>query len=480
MEPTRRFWVIAALAISGAVLAPLFQNVLWLGIPLGIGTWVLVDQLVFTQALSRLTDTPSVTQTVARETVLVDSTTTLTLQITDPRNGLASLTAHLSLPTVPALTLDGPHEYELTDTTDQLTVPVRVAIAGTYELPAPTVHLTSHRGLFRESLSLGTPCSITGEPRVPRNIHIGTGGEQIAVADGEHDADQGSAGFEPGKLREYLPVDPTSRIDWKATARLGDPYVRDFDAKTTRQTHLIVDRREPMQDGIAGQTKLDYAREISIWLNEYVANLDDPLTATLIDDAGATTPAKSNTQTTQYQHLRHILQDLRATPSQTDTSQPDRANHRQYAGTDAQRRRTQLTGDDRFTQLLRPYYQNVEAYLQRVTDDPLFESVQNRLAASSDDAWIVIITDDTNRRELLETARTAASPTTAVSVFIVPTVLFDTTGLTELTQSYQDYRDFEEFRQQLTTITNVTAFEVGPSDRLAALLETEHPQQAKQ
>jgi len=465
----------------GAVLAILFTDVLWLGIPLGIATWVFAEQLAFTHALSKLTQTNPITQSLTRETVLVDSTATLTLHVTEDTSELTSLAAQLTLTPVPALTFEGEHNYDLTDGTDQLSVPVRADIAGTYEIPPPTVTLTSHRGLFRETLQLGNHCSITGEPRVPRNIHIGTGGEQIAVADGEHDADQGSAGFEPGELREYLPGDPTSRIDWKATARLGDPYIRELDAETTRQTHLIIDRRQPMRNGIAGQSKLDYAREISIWLTEYVASLDDPLTATLIDDDGATEPTNTGSRTTQYQQLHRVLLDLTTTTNQSPTpghSQP--AHHRTYSGRDAQRRRAQLTGEDSFSQTLRPYYQNVEVYLQQVTNKPLFASVQGRVAESTADAWLVIVTDDTNRGELLETVRAAASPATFVSVFLLPTVLFDTTGLTELDQSYQSYQDFEEFRQQLTTIANVTAFEVGPSDRLAALLAAEQPQRAKQ
>lgn len=480
MEPTQRFWVITLLGSASAVLAILFTDGLLLAVPLGIGAWVLIEQLVFTQSLSGLTETSPITQSLTRETVLTDETSTLSVQLTEDATTLTELKARLTVAANPAVTFQTEREYDLTDAGQLISLPVRVTVAGTYEINAPTVQLTSRRGLFRETLKLGNPCSITGEPRVPRDIHIGTGGERIAVTDGEHDAEQGSAGFEPGELREYLPGDPTNRIDWKATARLGDPYVRDFDAETTRQTHLVVDRRPVMLGGIDGETKLDYAREIGIWVAEYVASLDDPLSATLIDDEGATEPTQPDSSTTQYQRIRRELLNLTTVTSKSQGAHRHRpSRYAEHSRREGRRAGSELDGDDAFSQTLRPYYQSVDAYIQQVTDDPLFKSVQTRLTEYSGDAWLVIVTDDTNRGELLETARAAATPTTFVSLFILPTVLFETQEFTDLEQSYQEYQDFESFRQQLAAIPNVTAFEVGPRDRLAALLETANTRRAE-
>jgi len=480
MEPTRRFWVVAVLGSASAVLAVLFGDVLWLGITLGVGGWVLIEQFAFTEALAECVAREPITQSLSRETVLVDETATLTLQFPAGTNAFTTHATKLTFPENPALAFEGEREYDLTTVASPITLPLRVAIAGTYEIAPPAVQLTSRRGLFRDTLQLGSGCSLTGEPRVPRNIHIGTGGERIAIADGEHDADQGNAGFEPGELREYLPGDSRARIDWKATARLGQPYVRDLDAETTRQTHLIVDQRSTMLDGGQGQSKLDYAREISVWLTEYVANLEDPLSASLIDEDGAATLADGTATTTQYQQLRRAFLDLTTAPSQSARTTP--RQHQPAYGTRsrkaAQQRRSQLTGDDTFSRVLQPYYQNIGVYLQQATDEPLFKTVQGRVADASGDAWLVIVTDDRNRGELLEAARAAASPTTFVTVFILPTILFERPGFTDLEQAYHEYHDFESYRVQLAALTNVTAFEVGPHDRLAALLEFARPQHA--
>lgn len=468
MEPTRRFWVLAALGTASAVLAILFNRVLWLGIPLGLGIWILSEQLVFTTALSKVVETPPLEQTLTQPVVLVDETTTLEIQFTDAVDHLINLDAELSLPSQPAITVQTTRNHKVDDNSGRLSVPIRIDVAGTYDIHPPTVEMTSSRELFREALQIGNECSVTGEPRVPRDIHIGTGGERIAVASGEHDAAQGGSGFEPGELREYLPGDPTNRIDWNATARLGEPYVREFDAETTRQTHLVVDRRSHMAAGPAGLTKLDYAREVAVWLTQYVAGLSDPLSLSIVGDEDIVGQTTADTTTTHYHRIRRGILDI--THKEVDAEQPSSSLTR--FGRDARITASELTDESQFARTLQPYFQTRSAYLERVTDDPLFESVQARRADHRGDSWFALITDDTNRAELFETTRLAASGDTHVSVFLLPSVLFDEQSFTDLENAYADYRDFEEFRQQLAAPPNVSAFEVGPRDRLASLLAT--------
>lgn len=472
MEPTRRFWAIATLGTVSAVLAILFDNVLYLGVPIGISVWVLVDQLAFTAALSRATESPPVQQRLVQDTVLVDESTTLEVAHANSLDYLTDLEGELTIASHPALTAEGPQAFALDSVSPPLSVTLRVDVAGTYDIEPPTLSVTSHRGLFTETISVGNECTATGEPRVPRDIHIGTGGERIAVAAGEHDAEQGSSGFDPGELREYLPGDPTNRIDWKATARLGEPYVREVEAEGSRQTHLILDQRPAMQAGEHGLTKSDYAREVGIWMVDYVASLDDPLTATFIDEEEARGVSTTDTTKTHYQRVRRELLNQTRTGPDTAPSSPGIGPATMPSGQTARTIQRALTGDSQFTRTLRPYFGSVETYLDHVTDDPLYQSVQSRLAEHTDDSWIVLITDDTKRAELLETTRLAAKNETHVSVFLLPSVLFDTAAFTDLETAYTTYRDFEDFRQQLAAHTNVTAFEVGPRDRLASILQT--------
>jgi len=478
MEPTRRFWVAGVLATGGAVLAILLGDIYWLGIPLGITAWILADQLVFTTTLTHATQTPPLHQTLTQDTVLVDEPTTLDIEVTESAAKLAALDAEFSIVDHPAITVEGTQTYTFEDATPAVTIPLQVDVAGSYTIAPPTVTATSHQGLFSETLQLGTQCSLTGNPRVPRDIHIGTGGERIAVAAGEHDAAQGGGGFEPGELREYLPGDPTNRIDWKATARLGEPHIREAETESTRRTHLFVDRRTPMHAGPDDLTKLAHARETAIWLTEHIARLGDPLALTIVGDDDAVGSQTTDASTAQYQHIRRQLRDLSAgTPTAAGTPQSTRSATR--SSQEARDVADSLTDDSTFSRTLQPYFQHVDAYIDRVTTDPLFQSVQKRLADNGGDSWLIIITDDTNRVELLETTRMAAGVDTHVSVFVLPSVLFDEQAFTDLEEAYAEYRDFEEFRQQLAAIPNTSAFEVGPHDRLAALLEAAPSQEVQ-
>lgn len=478
MRPTRRFWSVAVLASSAAVLAILFDAPLLLGVPLGLTAWTLSHQLTFTSTLATLTDRNPVTQTLTRDRLLVDDTTLLTIAV-DTTQDVAVLNARLTITPPPALTAEQPTTYDLTDSSESVSVPLRVGVAGTFTIPRAELECTSRGGLFQATLSLGNECSVTGEPRAPRELHIGSGGEQIAAAYGEHDAEQRGAGFEPGELREYQPGDPTSRIDWKATARLGDPYVREFTAETTRQTQVVVDARTQMRQGPPGESKLDYAREVAIWLTEYTASLDDPLGVTLVTDDHITTPAPPAAGTTHYERIRRRLHDLATdtTPTPDPHSQdgmPQAASKTDAlrSSQDAQRIAADLRGDDAYAQTLAAYFEDRNAYVEQLTDQPLFESVTQLLGDQPGTSWLVIVTDDTHRDELLETARAAASQTTHVSLFLLPSVLFSDRGLADLEAAYDDYTDFEAFRQRIAAIPNATAFEAGPRDAVATLLDS--------
>lgn len=471
MEPTRRLWILAALGVTSAVLGILFADRLWLGVPLGIGGWLLAEQLVFTQALTTISNEAPIQQTLDHETVLVDESTTLTIADTTADDETRTLSGQLTIRSPPAVTLEDGDEYEFPLSQSQLFVDIRPTVAGTYTIPAPSVTVESHRGLFKETIPVGESCSVTAEPRVPRDIHIGTGGERIAVAAGEHDAAQGGSGFEPGELREYLPGDPTNRIDWNATARLGEPYVREYEAESTRQTHLVVDCRRSMQAGPQGLTKLDHAREIGLWLTDYVARLSDPYAITCIGDEDITGSPPAASTSTQYRRIRRTILDLAAHQSPDD----DRENHQQPGSPvrthqEAQTIAESLTDDSAFAETLRPYFEESTAYLEQVTTDPLFDAIENRVSSSSGDSWVVVITDDANRAELVEAVQFATARDIHVSVFLLPSILFDRTAFADLDSAYGAYREFEEYRQQLAAYPQVTAFEVGPRDRLAALL----------
>jgi uncharacterized protein (DUF58 family) len=105
------------------------------------------------------------------------------------------------------------------------------------------------------------------------------------------------------RLREYLPDDEFRRINWKATARRGQPIVNEFEAERSQNLVVLLDAGRSMaalaeresssdeEDVDAGLTKLDHALNASLLL-AYVASLRGDRVALLAyaDDVRAFVP----------------------------------------------------------------------------------------------------------------------------------------------------------------------------------------------
>jgi hypothetical protein len=71
---------------------------------------------------------------------------------------------------------------------------------------------------------------------------------------------------------------------------------------------------------------------------------------------------------------------------------------------------------------------------------------------SSGTHWVLVFTDDTDRTGVRETVRVVQSAGHYAVVFLAPDVLF------------------ESFRRELARMERVSAYEVGPGERLEAVL----------
>ncbi len=60
--------------------------------------------------------------------------------------------------------------------------------------------------------------------------------------------------------RSYMPGDDVRRIDWRVFARTDRLYVKEFEADTNANLHLLLDISKSMDFGSAAVTKLDYAK----------------------------------------------------------------------------------------------------------------------------------------------------------------------------------------------------------------------------
>jgi uncharacterized protein (DUF58 family) len=74
------------------------------------------------------------------------------------------------------------------------------------------------------------------------------------------------------RVRDYLPDDEFRRVNWKATARRGQPMVNQFEAERSQNLVIMLDAGRTMAALANGLTKLDYALNSALVLT-YVASL---------------------------------------------------------------------------------------------------------------------------------------------------------------------------------------------------------------
>lgn len=67
------------------------------------------------------------------------------------------------------------------------------------------------------------------------------------------------SGVEFSNLRQYMPSDDASRIDWKASARSNDLYVKEYDVEQDTDTFILLDVSDTMTTGTAEKLKSEYA-----------------------------------------------------------------------------------------------------------------------------------------------------------------------------------------------------------------------------
>jgi uncharacterized protein (DUF58 family) len=291
----------------------------------------------------------------------------------------------------------------------------------------------------------------------------------VATAFGEHEAGRLGSGLDPAELREYHPGDAAGRIDWKATARLSTPYVREFEAETDRTTALLFDHRASTATGREGERKLDFLREVALAFLASARALDDPLGCYAVGDGGTTAIHPPGTTATAYSAVRTTLEGLEPT-RRVGESEPGRG-HPGRSPADARRAATALADDgSAFARRLGPLLEESDPYIDRIAGDPVFATARTRLTRLRGTTWTVLLTDDSHPREVRETVKLARRGSGHALVFLAPTVLFEPGGLADLEAAYGRYREFEEFRRGLAALDRVRAFEVAPGDRIGALL----------
>lgn len=462
MQATRRFWatamvgvVFSLLVLGGAHQTALFGTI-------GIGTWLLATAWTATQTFQRLGSDLTVEYTVDPPTTQVGSSATATLTVIRPPDVAATpLRVSVSLPpglqlgptATPAVTLS-PGE-----TAETIVIPIETTVAGEFALPDPVVELADRRGLYTETLAQPADAQVTVLPPEP-TVHIGKGGEAYGNAFGEHPTDRPGPGIAVRELRQYLAGEDAMNIDWKSTARLGEPYVRETEGETDRHTALLVDHRAETGQSAGTETPFEYIREAALGITSGASEAADPLSLRTIGDNGITNTIAPGSTPTTYSRVQATLLALSPPGTAPTRGWPQPARELSLGD--------QIPAESTFAHTLRPY---VAATTHRIEgDDSFVTAVQRTRNEFGTGAWFVLITTDANPVQLQESVKIATTGGANVLVLVVPTVLFETEGIETIAETYAAYSEFEELRQTLDAHPRVTALELAPGDRLQSVL----------
>lgn len=465
MQPTARYASIVALAAIlagwGVLIdraAPLVGAIVLLG-------WLLAVQVSFTRDLQQTRRTLVLDSVIDTTIPGVDQTTTWTIY---------GDTQTDQLPTGLDFGIRAPPPVGATTTATETThiadlpqaTELTWATSGAFTIPPPEVYTTDRSGLLTEQLRFGDPHQVRVRPRIPRQLHVGAGGTDRAAAYGEHRSETARGGTVPAELREYGPEEDASKIEWNATARLGEPYVREFEGETDRETIIIADQRRELAVGEPGETMADYVRHYAQLVAGKAIENDDPTSVVVIDDEGTRSIPPSAVSTRGYR----AVEDLFA-PFETPGNR-SRPQNESVTAAEA-RHRARLLADDEhaFGERLRPFFSRSDRYIERVSDRPLFEAVR-RYSANRSGRWTVLITDDADRVTLKESVQLAARSDGGVLVVLTPRAAFE--PLTP--EARARYVEFETFRRTLAAIDGVQALELTPAGRIDTLLGADAPE----
>ena len=466
MEPTRRTLTVFGVAVVLAVSVPLFAPpVVSLGAVLLVG-WLIAQQLVAVRAFQASVSATTVTVEPSVSTAQAGTEIPVTVQVERPSTAAHTKTVvTVALPPAATAVPESKRTLTLTigSTQARTVIPMSVPTAGRMRIPEPTWELRDAHGLFTESLTRGPSPTVTVDGQTVENIHVGRGGSALS-AYGQHPADGTGDGLTPAELREYIGGDPADRIDWKATARLPDTYVREFEPESDREISLVFDHRSAVGTGTP-TPQLAYLREVALGIVSNAESVGDPLGFVAVGDDGLTTIASPSSRQDAYTRIRERLLAVQPTPA----GEPSSTVELTHPEASRQLARQLADDDSRFGTILRTFADTTTAYIERIESDPLYGAIEY-LTSTTANQLTIILTTDRDRTQLRETIKAAASGETAVLVFLTPDVLFDTTELTDIESAYRRYRDFETFRQDLEQHNGVVAYEVGPRDRLATLL----------
>ena len=101
-------------------------------------------------------------------------------------------------------------------------------------------------------------------PGVLRSLDLAVAKRIESLVPGEHLTPQTGQGTELAMIRPYHPGDDVRHIDWNATARMREPYVRVHVGERALTTWLVLDVSASMRFGTADRRKADVAEGVAL------------------------------------------------------------------------------------------------------------------------------------------------------------------------------------------------------------------------
>ncbi|ASJ11572.1 DUF58 domain-containing protein [Thermococcus thioreducens] len=316
---------------------------------------------------------------------------------------------------------------------------------GRFTLRPPRAIALDPRGLYVEEFVLGEGLGVLVRPSIEGIRDAVRADHNLRLAEAyRKGAFLGTESLEIKDLREYQHGDDFKRIDWKATARLGELVVKDFLREENADVYIFLDNTSEMRKGIK-RAKIDYASTLALQL---AANLVSRFRVGMViyDDARAELlpPGKG--------------------PSQVEAIR-ERLSIRGKGGAMSMR----FEFDIRMGEKAREFLGKVLP-LRKGRKGPT--GVFEGLSLVKNPSYIIFITDLSNPRELYRAIATAVRAH-RVMVLSPNPVLFYSGRLDEKTLE-RLYRAYVE-RENLLRKFNLLAptIDLGPSDYLREIMKLE-------
>ena len=491
MRPTHRWMELLSVALMLLIVALVGTQTIPLVGAVTIGAFLVASSVRNIWLFSETRDALSVSVNPTQSSVSAGGTVELELLVNLTEALPRRLSLHTSFP-------PGVEHSDITLSLDQgeiaatTTASLTFPVAGCFSFPTFDCVATSADGLYTQRIPVDNKVDITVKAHGIGEIHIGTGGERRNKAFGAHETPTYTThGEELSSIREYYPGDTMRRIDWKASARLDDLYVREYEEKHERTTRLVIDARLQLSSDQGKRTQLNFLREIALGHLKSVQQNGDSIALTIVDNDGVRVDTGAAKTDDHIRCLGDYISELELDfdDDQNDGDGTDQNAARGYRKHANASHRTGLRRKERYeiaraltarlstektpsalVEALDPFFERTVRNASYSPDDPLYQTLHQRARENALEELTLYLTDDADHSLIRGVAKLATRDSGRVVFFVAPGVLFKRMQTGEYETAYQTFVDFEEFRRKLERIPRTTAYEVGPNDRLHTIL----------